>query len=57
VPFLGNNGEIVLLIYETIWEIKYEYQYMYEYNPEVIICPSKSKIIVNGKCLSVEQLK
>jgi hypothetical protein len=27
---------------------------MYEYSPNVIICPDKAKMIVNGKSLSIE---
>ena len=56
-PFMGNDGEIIKLSDGTLWEIKYEYEYMYEYNPEVIVCPSRGKIIVDGKSLTVEQLK
>lgn len=56
-PFLGNNGEVIQLDDGTLWEIKYEYEYLYEYFPEVVVCPSKGILIVDGKKLNVEQLK
>ncbi|MFN7746798.1 MAG: hypothetical protein ACK5QO_10625, partial [Hyphomonadaceae bacterium] len=31
--------------------------YLYEYYPSVIICPSKNKLIIMGKSLSVAQLQ
>ena len=40
----------------SIWEVKYEYEYLYEYYPDVIICPSRGKLAINGKMLSVEQV-
>jgi hypothetical protein len=53
-PFMGNDGEIFKLDDGSFWEVKYEYEYMYEYNPDVIICPSKGKLVVDGKSLNVE---
>ena len=53
-PFKGNNGEIFKLLDGTIGEIKYEYEYMYEYQPDVIICPDKNKMVVNGKNLNIQ---
>lgn len=55
-PFLGNDGEVVKLDDGSLWEVKYEYEYMYEYNPDVIVCPGKGKLIVNGKQLNVVAL-
>ena len=55
-PFMGNNGEIFKLDDGTLWEVKYEYEYLYEYYPSVVICPSKGKLLINGKSLNVEQL-
>ena len=55
-PFMGNNGEIFKLSDGSIWEVKYEYEYMYEYYPSVIICPSRGKLIIGKKSLSVEQV-
>lgn len=48
-PFMGNNGEIFKLADGSLWEVKYEYEYLYEYYPDVIICPSQDKLIINGK--------
>jgi len=53
-PFMGNNGEIFKLADGSLWEVKYEYEYLYEYNPSVVICPSRGKLIVGGKSLNVE---
>ena len=53
-PFMGNDGEIFKLDDGSLWEVKYEYEYMYEYYPDVIICPSKGKLVVDGKSLNVE---
>jgi hypothetical protein len=55
-PFLGNHGEIVKLADGTLWEVQFEYEYMYEYFPSVIVCPSRGKLIVEGKSLSVISL-
>ena len=55
-PFMGNNGEIFKLNDGTIWEIKYAYEYLYEYYPNVIICPSRGKLIIKGKNLDVAKV-
>jgi len=55
-PFMGNNGEIFKLADGSLWEVKYEYEYLYEYYPNVIICPSRGKLVINGKTLNVEQV-
>lgn len=52
-PFMGNNGEIFVLSNGSIWEVKYEYEYLYEYSPNVVICPDKNILIINGKKLNV----
>jgi hypothetical protein len=56
VPFMGNNGEIFKLADGSLWEVKYEYQYLYEYYPNVIICPSRGKLMIQGKTLNVAQV-
>ena len=53
-PFMGNNGEIFKLDDGSLWEVKYEYEYLYEYYPDVIICPSKGKLVIDDKSLDVE---
>ena len=53
---MGNNGEIFKLADGTIWKVKYEYEYLYEYQPEVVICPAKEKLLVAKKSLNVEFL-
>jgi hypothetical protein len=51
---MGNNGEIFKLDDGSMWEVKYEYEYLYEYYPSVIVCPSRGKLIINGKSLNIE---
>lgn len=51
---MGNNGEIFKLDDDSIWEVKYEYEYLYEYYPRVIVCPSRGKLIIDGKSLNIE---
>ncbi len=53
-PFMGNDGEIFKLDDGTLWEVKYEYEYLYEYYPDVIICPSRGKLVIDDKSLDVE---
>lgn len=53
-PFLGNNKEIFKLADQSVWEVKNEYNYLYEYSPNVIICPSRGKLIVGKKSLNVQ---
>lgn len=55
-PFMGNNDEIFKLADGSIWQVKYEYEYLYEYNPKVVICPSRGKLIINENSLNVEPL-
>ncbi len=46
-PFNGNGGEIIVLNDGTIWkETSYQYLYLYEYNPTVIFCPKKGKMVL-----------
>ncbi|WP_353433137.1 hypothetical protein [Polynucleobacter sp. MWH-UH23A] len=55
-PFMGNNDEIFKLASGGIWQVKYEYEYLYEYYPNVVICPSAGKLLINGKKLNVQQV-
>jgi hypothetical protein len=55
-PFMGNDGEIFKLADGSVWEVKHEYEYLYEYYPNVIICPSRGKLAIAGKTLTVEQI-
>ena len=53
-PFLGNNGEVFRLTDGSLWEVKYEYEYLYVYYPEVVICPSRGKLMISGRSLNVQ---
>jgi hypothetical protein len=55
-PFMGNHGEIFKLADGSLWEVQYEYEYMYEYYPTVVICPTRGKVVVGGKSLSVSNV-
>jgi hypothetical protein len=55
-PFMGNHGEIFRLADGSIWEVQYEYEYLYEYSPSVVVCPSRGKLLVDGKTLDVRQV-
>lgn len=56
-PFMGNNDEIFKLADGTIWQVKYEYEYLYEYLPNVVICPSRGVLVINGKTLNVVPIR
>ncbi len=57
-PFLGNGGEIIILVDGTIWkEVSYQYLYLYEYHPTVIICPSSGKMILGEYVFEVIPVK
>ena len=51
---MGNDEEIFKLDDGSLWEVKYEYEYLYEYNPSVVICPNKGKLIIGEDTLNVE---
>jgi hypothetical protein len=55
-PFMGNNGEIFRLADGSLWEVKYEYEYLYEYYPDVVVCPSRGRLVVGDKTLNVQQM-
>ena len=55
-PFMGNNEEIFKLSDGSLWKVMYEYEYLYEYYPDVVICPSKNILIIDGKSLNVMPL-
>ncbi len=55
-PFMGNHGEVFRLLDGSIWQVNYSYEYLYEYYPNVIICPEKGKLIINGKLIDISCL-
>ena len=55
-PFMGNNDEVFKLADGSLWKVANSYSYMYAYYPQVVICPSSGKLMVNGKNLTVQQL-
>lgn len=55
-PFMGNHGEIFQLMDGSFWEVLYEYEYLYEYYPEVVVCPGRGQMMIDGKALNVKQV-
>lgn len=55
-PFMGNNGEILRLADQSVWEVKNEYEYLYAYYPSVIICPREGKLIIEKRSLYVQSV-
>jgi hypothetical protein len=55
-PFMGNDGEVFKLADGTMWQVKYEYEYLYEYNPDVLVCPSQGRLIIDDKSLNIEPI-
>ena len=57
-PYNGNGGEVIILADGTIWkEVSYQYLYLYEYQPDVVICPSKGKMILDDNVFEVIPIK
>ena len=55
-PFTGNHGEVFSLDDGTLWKVKYERENFQEYSPNVIICPKRGDLEINGKKLNVIHL-
>ena len=55
-PFMGNDGEIFRLLDGSLWEVKYEYEYLYEYYPDVVVCPARGTLVIDGKTLNVVRI-
>jgi len=52
-PFLGNHDDVFQISEGDYWKVQFEYEYLYEYYPSVLICPSRGKLIVSNKSLSI----
>ena len=55
-PFMGNHGETFTLSDGTVWEVQYEYEYLYEYRPEVVVCPDKGYLMIEGDRIDIRQV-
>ncbi|MEQ6916020.1 hypothetical protein [Halomonas aquatica] len=55
-PFMGNHGEIFQLMDGSFWEVIHEYEYLYEYYPEVVVCPNRGQLMIDGKALNIQQV-
>ncbi|MCU7964153.1 hypothetical protein L5M43_14525 [Shewanella sp. SW36] len=57
-PFNGNGGELIMLADGSIWkDSSYLYLYLYEYYPEVVLCPSEGKMILESHVFHVTRMK
>ncbi|WP_232493643.1 hypothetical protein [Novosphingobium kaempferiae] len=56
-PFMGNHDEVIKLDDGSLWQVQNEYEYLYEYQPEVVICPSRGVLVIEGKSLDVVALQ
>ena len=52
-PLMGNHGEIFRTSDGSIYEVSGSYEYLYAYYPSVTICPSRGKMLVNGKTVGI----
>jgi hypothetical protein len=57
-PFSGANGETFKLADGSNWAVKDGMNgiKMCEYNPDVMICPSRGKLLIKGNLLKVEEV-
>lgn len=57
VPFDGNGGEAIVLDDGSVWiETSYQYLYLYEYNPDILICPNRGKMMLNEHVFTISAL-
>lgn len=52
-PLMGNHGEIFRTADGAIYEVVGSYEYLYAYYPSVTICPSRGKMLVEGKTVGI----
>lgn len=56
-PFMGNHSEIFRTADGGIYEVVGSYEYLYAYSPGVTICPSRGKMLVDGKTVSISPIR
>jgi len=52
-PLMGNQGEIFRTAEGDLYEVVGSYEYLYAYYPNVTICPSRGKMLVEGKTVGI----
>jgi hypothetical protein len=55
-PFLGVHDEVFRLLDGSLWQVQFEYRYLYAYLPNVVICPARGRLIIDGASLNVRPL-
>lgn len=53
-PLMGNHGEIFRTSDGAIYEVVGSYEYLYVYYPQVVICPARGRMLVNGKTVGIQ---
>lgn len=55
-PFMGQDGEVFKTTEGEIFKVIGAYEYLYAYYPQVVICPSRGRLVVGDKTMSVMAL-
>ena len=56
-PLMGNHGEIFRIADGAMYEVVGSYEYLYAYYSSVTICPSRGKMLVEGKTVGISPLQ
>ena len=56
-PLMGNHGEIFRTSDGAIYQVTGSYEYLYAYYPSVSICPSRGKMLVEGRTVGIKLIK
>ena len=52
-PLMGNHGEIFRTSDGAIYQVTGSYEYLYAYYPSVTICPSRERMLVEGRTVGI----
>lgn len=56
-PFMGNHGESFRTADGAKFEVVGSYEYLNAHSPKVIICPSRGKMLVEGKTIGFNPVR
>lgn len=54
-PFMGIDGEVIVLDDGSEWEVMGAFEYLYAYMPEITICPARGTLIIDEVELDVRE--
>lgn len=57
VPFMGNRDELFLLGDGSVWQVVNDYQHLHSFNPQVLVCPRESQLIIKKKIIDVRRVR